>query len=181
MHVEQPKSTKSVIIPAPLILIAIQTISVYHATPKIRNSTFPADILDSPQHSSSVPDGPLMGDVNQIEREVEHLRVVITRLGSVQPEGKSKKLPMLHLSALFLSAVRKEHIITHQAGRKNVYLAYHRTAEFLAPDWGYQGYQYQVRGCQVPVVPRTWYSSLISAVLGGRFQLVASCCVMLTC
>lgn len=29
-----------------------------------------------------------MGDTQQIEREVEHLRVVITRLGSVQPEGK---------------------------------------------------------------------------------------------
>lgn len=31
-----------------------------------------------------------MGDVDQVEREVEHLRVVITRLGEIQPEGKSE-------------------------------------------------------------------------------------------
>lgn len=28
-----------------------------------------------------------MGDVDQVDREVEHLRVVITRLGEAQPEG----------------------------------------------------------------------------------------------
>ena len=47
----------------------------------------------SPKHFSSLPHGLLMGDVNQVEREVEHLRVVITRLGSVQPEGKRKTPP----------------------------------------------------------------------------------------
>ena len=32
-----------------------------------------------------------MGDTEQVEREVEHLRVVITRLGSAQSDGKSEK------------------------------------------------------------------------------------------
>lgn len=35
-----------------------------------------------------------MGDTEQVEREVEHLRVVITRLGSVQPEGQ-RELPIV--------------------------------------------------------------------------------------
>lgn len=31
-----------------------------------------------------------MGDTEQVEREVEHLRVVITKIGSTQPDGKSE-------------------------------------------------------------------------------------------
>lgn len=31
-----------------------------------------------------------MGDTEQVEREVEHLRVVITRIGSAQSDGKSE-------------------------------------------------------------------------------------------
>ncbi len=33
-----------------------------------------------------------MGDTEQVDREVEHLRVVITRLGSAQADGKSENL-----------------------------------------------------------------------------------------
>lgn len=36
----------------------------------------------------------VMGDAEQVDREVEHLRVVITRLGQVQPEGGKSESPI---------------------------------------------------------------------------------------
>lgn len=64
------------------------------STPRRMNFCVCQCIWPSPNktHHTKGAAGDRMGDTAQVEREVEHLKVVIGRLGSAQADGKGEKL-----------------------------------------------------------------------------------------